>query len=83
MKTREASSNPAQMLAHQALIEPLSQQEQRVLNLLVSGQTYPEMAQTLIVSTNTIKTQVSSISRKLGVNRRAQAIACAQRLHLF
>ena len=64
-------------------IEPLSRQEQRVLRLLVAGQTYAEMAQELIVSPNTVKTQISSIYRKLGVSRRAEAIAMASRLHLL
>ncbi len=63
--------------------EPLSRQELRVLRLLVAGQTYTEMAEVLIVSTNTIKTQVSSIYRKLGVSRRAEAIAVTARLHLL
>jgi LuxR family transcriptional regulator, maltose regulon positive regulatory protein len=70
-------------LLQQAPIEPLSQQEQRVLRLLVTGQTYAEMATTLIVSPNTIKTQVSSIYRKLGVSRRAEAIARTSQLHLL
>ena len=65
------------------LLEPLSPQEQRVLRLLVAGQTYDEIAQELVVSPNTIKTQISSIYRKLGVNRRAEAVARAQRLHLL
>src|SRR5260370_199513 len=65
------------------LSEPLSQQEQRVLRLLVAGQTYAEMAQALVVSPNTIKTKVSSIYRKLGVSRRAEAIAVTARLHLL
>jgi LuxR family maltose regulon positive regulatory protein len=64
-------------------IEPLSRQEQRVLRLLVAGRTYAEMAQELIVSPNTVKTQISSIYRKLGVSRRAEAIAMASRLHLL
>jgi LuxR family maltose regulon positive regulatory protein len=54
-----------------------------VLRLLVAGQTYVEMAEALIVSPNTIKTQVSSIYRKLAVSRRAEAIAMAARLHLL
>jgi LuxR family maltose regulon positive regulatory protein len=65
------------------LIEPLSRQEQQVLRLLVAGQTYAEMAQALIVSIHTIKTQVSSIYRKLGVSRRAEAIAATQQLPLL
>jgi DNA-binding NarL/FixJ family response regulator len=63
--------------------EPLSRQELRVLRLLVTGQTYAEMAEALVVSPNTIKTQVSSIYRKLGVSRRAEAIAETARLHLL
>jgi LuxR family maltose regulon positive regulatory protein len=65
------------------LYEPLSPQEQRVLSLLVAGRTYAEIAQELIVSPNTIKTQVSSIYRKLGVSRRAEASAVAQHLQLL
>jgi LuxR family maltose regulon positive regulatory protein len=64
-------------------IEPLSPQEQRVLHLLVAGQTYPEMAQALVVSPNTIKTQVSSIYRKLGVSRRTEAIELTRRLRIL
>ena len=90
-KGRDASAAPASQTlpqpAHSALpctlSEPLSQQEQRVLRLLVAGQTYAEMAQAQVVSPNTIKTQVSSIYRKLGVSRRAEAIVVSQRLHLL
>lgn len=63
--------------------EPLSRQEQRVLRLLVAGQTYAQIAGILVVSPNTIKTQVSSIYRKLGVSNRAQAIMAAQRRSLL
>ena len=63
--------------------ESLSRQELRVLRRLCAGQTYAEMAEALIVSPNTIKTQVSSIYRKLGVSRRAEAIAATQRLSLL
>jgi len=81
--TQKALLYPPQSAIQRAPIEPLSPQEQRVLRLLVAGQTYAEMAQALIVSPNTIKTQVSSIYRKLGVNRRVEAIALTQRLHLL
>ena len=70
-------------VVQQGPIEPLSRQEQRVLRLLVAGRTYAEMAQELIVSPNTVKTQISSIYRKLGVSRRAEAIAKTSRLHLL
>jgi len=69
--------------ALQGPFEPLSPQEHRVFQLLVAGRTYAEIAQELIVSHNTIKTQVSSIYRKLGVSRRAEASAVARHLHLL
>ena len=85
--SRAAAYQTLPQPAHRAvpctLNEPLSQQEQRVLRLLVAGQTYAEMAQALVVSPNTIKTQVSSIYRKLAVSRRAEAIAVTARLHLL
>jgi DNA-binding CsgD family transcriptional regulator len=61
----------------------LHAQEVRVLRLLVAGSTYAEIARALIVSPNTIKTQVGSIYRKLGVSRRAQAIKAVTRLPLL
>jgi LuxR family maltose regulon positive regulatory protein len=55
------------------LLEPLSLQEQRVLRLLADGSTNPEIAQALVVSINTVKTQVQSIYRKLNVKDRKEA----------
>lgn len=55
------------------LIEPLSPQERRVLGLLVAGCSNPEIAQALVVSINTVKTQIRSIYQKLQVKNRKQA----------
>ena len=63
--------------------EPLSRQEQRVLHLLVAELSYPEIARELVVSINTVKTQVNSIYRKLNVHSRREAQAVVQNLHLF
>jgi ATP/maltotriose-dependent transcriptional regulator MalT len=81
--THKTLSHTPHNAVQRGLIEPLSRQEQRVLRLLVAGWTYAEMAQELVVSPNTVKTQISSIYRKLGVSRRAEAIAMASRLHLL
>ncbi len=62
--------------------EPLSPQEQRVLRLLAAGLSNPEIARELVVSTNTIKTQVKSIYRKLNVSTREEARAAARELSL-
>lgn len=65
-----------------ALIDPLSPQEQRVLRLLVAGRSNPEIARELVVSVNTIRTQIQSIYRKLQVNNRRAASEMARRLQL-
>jgi len=65
-----------------ALIEPLSPQEKRVLRLLAAGRTNPEIASELVVSVNTIKTQVQSIYYKLGVNSRQEAREAVKKLRL-
>jgi LuxR family transcriptional regulator, maltose regulon positive regulatory protein len=79
----KALPHSPQNAVQRGLIEPLSRQEQQVLRLLVAGRTYAEMAEALMVSPNTIKTQVSSIYRKLGVSRRAEVIAVTAQLHLL
>jgi LuxR family transcriptional regulator, maltose regulon positive regulatory protein len=51
---------------------PLSSQEQRVLRLLAAGYSNPEIAEALVVSLNTVKTQVRSIYQKLNVQSRKE-----------
>jgi LuxR family maltose regulon positive regulatory protein len=77
-----ASEQATKRTGEAGLFEPLSPQEKRVLRLLVAGRTNPEIAGELIVSVNTIKTQVQSIYTKLGVNSRQQAREAVQRLKL-
>ncbi len=65
------------------VVEPLSPQEHRVLTLLSSGLTNPEIAQELVVSINTVKTQVKSIYRKLNVSSRQQACATLRSMNVY
>jgi DNA-binding NarL/FixJ family response regulator len=51
----------------------LSQREQQVLRLLADGRTNREIAAALGLSTETVKTHVSSILEKLDVKSRHQA----------
>jgi LuxR family transcriptional regulator, maltose regulon positive regulatory protein len=64
-------------------LEPLSEQEKRVLRLLAVGRTYREIADELIVSPNTVKTQLKSIYRKLGVSTRDQAREVARQSRMI
>ncbi|HET8845393.1 MAG TPA: LuxR C-terminal-related transcriptional regulator [Ktedonobacteraceae bacterium] len=50
--------------------EPLSPQEQRVFRLLAAGCSNREIAEALVVSINTVKTQVRSIYQKLHIQSR-------------
>ncbi|QBD77067.1 hypothetical protein EPA93_14060 [Ktedonosporobacter rubrisoli] len=64
-------------------VEALSPQERKVLRLLVAGRSNPEIANELVVSLNTIKTQVKHIYRKLQVRNRLEASEMARRWHLL
>lgn len=62
---------------------PLTPAELRVLPLLQTHLTFPQIAERLFVSVNTIRTQVGSIYRKLAVTTRAEAVDQATRVGLL
>ncbi len=65
------------------LIEPLSQRELEVLQLMALGKTNQEIALQLIVSVGTVKAHAANIFRKLDVANRTQAVAKARRLGIL
>jgi LuxR family maltose regulon positive regulatory protein len=65
-----------------ALAEPLTPAELRILKLLPTS-TYLQMAATLYISRNTVKTHLRSIYQKLGVASRTGAIERAVDLRLI
>lgn len=71
-KTSKPSSNK--------LISTLTEQETKVLNLIMTGKSNKEIAEELFVSIGTAKWHVHNIYQKLGVGNRAQAIALARDL---
>lgn len=62
---------------------PLSRQERRVLGLLAESRSNDEIAQALVVSPNTVKTQLRQIYRKLGATSRAEAVRIARELGIL
>lgn len=61
----------------------LTESELAVLRFLPSHMTNQEIAESLFLSINTVKTHLSSVYRKLGVSSRRQAIAQGRRLDLL
>ena len=61
----------------------LTQRELEVLKLITEGKTNSQIAQEIIVSTNTAKAHVGSILSKLSVNDRVQAAVKAVKANLF
>lgn len=61
----------------------LTDRECQVLERLAAGDANKEIARTLDVSPNTIKTHIASLFQKLAVERRTQAIQKARELRLI
>jgi len=61
----------------------LTSRECEILELLASGQSNKEMARTLGISPNTVKTHIARVYEKLAVQRRVQAIEKARWLALI
>jgi len=60
------------------LAEPLTRRERVVLAELAEDVTLEEIATRLFVTRNTVKSQVRSVYRKIGVSTRAEAVAWAE-----
>ncbi|MGO9727803.1 MAG: LuxR C-terminal-related transcriptional regulator [Streptosporangiaceae bacterium] len=76
------AADPAASRCHRLLVEPLTAAELRVLKLLPTS-SYSQIAATLYVSRNTVKTHLRSIYQKLGVAERSQALERAADLRLL
>jgi LuxR family maltose regulon positive regulatory protein len=61
----------------------LTAAELRLLPLLSTHQSFPEIAAEMFLSPNTIKSQANSIYRKLGASTRSQAVTQARELALL
>jgi DNA-binding CsgD family transcriptional regulator len=71
---RTHSSAAAENETELAFLEPLTDRELRVLNLLAEGLSNPQIARLLSISRNTVKFHVSAIISKLGATSRTEAV---------
>jgi len=67
----------------QPLIEPLSEREVQVLQLVAAGKSNQEIADELMIAVGTVKAHTSNIYGKLDVRSRTQAVAHARELKLI
>ena len=68
---------------NQPLIEPLSERELEVLDLIAAGYSNAEIAQKLHIAIGTVKRHINNVYGKLGVGSRTQAIAKARDIDLI
>jgi LuxR family maltose regulon positive regulatory protein len=76
------AAQPGACRSRRPLAEPLTDAELRVLKLLPTS-TYLQMAATLYISRNTVKTHLRSIYQKFGVTSRSEAVEQAIDLGLL
>ena len=76
------ATQPEGSRSHGKLAEPLTATELRILKLLPTS-TYLQIAATLYISRNTVKSHLRSIYQKLGVTSRLEAIERAVDLRLL
>ncbi len=76
-------ATPAAPLTQSPLIEPLSDREVEVLQLIDQGLSNPEIAAKLVLSTGTVKVHTHNIFSKLAVTSRTQAVNKARALGLI
>lgn len=82
LTSRHAPAPFARNAAAQAALG-LTGQEMRVLERLAAGQSNKEIARTLGLSPNTVKTHLANLFAKLDVARRTQAVGKARELQLI
>ena len=76
-------SSPAGVTRPLLLIEPLSERELEVLQLIAEGLSNREIAGRLFIALSTVKGHTANIFGKLGVNSRTHAVAKARTLGIL
>jgi LuxR family maltose regulon positive regulatory protein len=83
MAVIEAEKQKNDLSPSQQLVDPLSEREIEILNLIAAGLKNKEIAEQLIISLNTVLYHIKNIYRKLGVNKRTLAIAKAKEIKII
>lgn len=81
LQTNGIVQNPPSKI--QNLIEPLSERELEILQLVNAGLSNSEIAATIIVTVGTVKKHLNNIFGKLGVTSRTQAMVRAREVKLL
>jgi DNA-binding CsgD family transcriptional regulator len=81
--TAQAPASTAPPPVHGDGLEPLSERELEVLQLLATGRSNREIAAELYVATGTVKAHLNNIFRKLEARTRLQAVSRARELRLL
>jgi len=76
-------SGIVELRLHSSFIEPLSERELQVLQLVAEGASNKEIAQRLSITLSTVKAHLRNINGKLDVGSRTQAVARARSLRLL
>jgi DNA-binding NarL/FixJ family response regulator len=71
---RKIGFDPAEGESELSLVEPLTDRELHILNLVADGLSNPQIARRLAISRNTVKFHLSSIISKLGATSRTAAV---------
>ncbi len=80
---REVPVHPASSRLDPVIVEQLSDREREVLRFAASMLSTEEIAASMYLSVNTVKTHFKSIFRKLGATRRGEAVRRAKKLGLI
>ena len=59
---------------------PLTPREWEVIDLLYDGRTTDQIADSLVLSSETVRSHIKNLMRKLGAASRQEAVAIAQRM---
>ncbi|HTK08560.1 MAG TPA: LuxR C-terminal-related transcriptional regulator [Ktedonobacteraceae bacterium] len=79
----DLSTDPSDESPQAQLLDPLSEREREVLQLVALGKSNQEIAERLVIAVDTVKRHMYHIYNKLGVKNRVQVVARAHDLDLL